>query len=590
MKDNKFNSLLNRLSISLSKAVKRFPYAVIFAALAALTMIIFTHSRDSLTQIQEEWYGRIAMVLVLGIPFALSVKMLIELYEKPIKIITIGVRLLCLALLTVYLLYGLPKFDMFYIVRYFCFSLFLWGMLLSIPFLKKRAMSEVFTFKVGWRLLIAVFYCGILYGGFSGILFALKELLNVPIVSEHYQDLLFVIAGVILPSFFFVGIPLRDEKLPDSLTKFFRILLVYVIMPILTVYTAVLYIYFFRMISEQSLPKNIIGNLVLWYSIIGIIVLYMVRPEKLKNKWVNVFDKLFPLLLFVPLGMMFTAIFIRIRQYGITELRYYVVIGGVWSLAMILYLIIRKTEKRNNVIIPLTASLLALLTIVGPWSSFSVSRYSQNNILENIFIQNDMIADGKLVASSSISKSDKEQISSILYYFNNNQELSDAVYIDEDTTISEIEKTLDIEIRNWYPILENRERNNYFFRLREEDITIELGDYDYMYFLRGGSAEIQTDIGDLKIEAPYPRDDEGSQSIQVKLNDEIVYENDLLYFAKLLTEKYPDREELTIDELSFTEESDELIIKIVFFHIQYNEESASPEGAYADFIVMIDIK
>lgn len=590
MKDNKFNSLLNRLSISLSKAVKRFPYAVIFAAMAALTMIIFTHSRDSLTQIQVQWYERIVMVLVLGIPFALSVKMLIELYEKPIKIITIGVRLLCLALLTVYLLYGLPKFDMFYIVRYFCFSLFLWGMLLSIPFLKKRAMSEVFTFKVGWRLLIAVFYCGILYGGFSGILFALKELLNVPIVSEHYQDLLFVIAGVILPSFFFVGIPLRDEKLPDNLTKFFRILLVYVIMPILTVYTAVLYIYFFRMISEQSLPKNIIGNLVLWYSIIGIIVLYMARPEKLKNKWVNVFDKLFPLLLFVPLGMMFTAIFIRIRQYGITELRYYVVIGGVWSLAMIMYLIIRKTEKRNNVIIPLTASLLALLTIVGPWSSFSVSRYSQNNILENIFIQNDMIADGKLVASSSISKSDKEQISSILYYFNNKQELSDAVYIDEDTTISEIEKTLDIEIRNWYPILENRERNNYFFRLREEDITIELGDYDYMHFIRGGISEIKTEIGDIVIESYDQRNNEDSQTIVVRLNDIIIYENDLLYFAKLITEKYPDREELAIDELSFIEESDELIIKIVFFHIEYNGESSSPESAYADFVIMIDIK
>jgi len=366
MKTNRLKTAFKKLIDTIKEATSRFPYAIALGVSTAVTMIVFIHLEEAITQAQSEWFQRAAMTLIMGVPIALSIKMIEELFEKQSRWIIHVLRILGLALLTIYFFFGLPHFEMVYIVRYIGFNIFLWGMFLTIPFFKRRELIEVFTFKVGWRLLITGFYCAIIFGGVSGILFSLKELLDVPITSEHYQDAIFIIAGIILPTFFFVGIPKKEDVLPSKLTKFFRILLIYVIMPILTAYTVVLYLYFVKMLFEQALPKNIISNLVLWYSIIGIVILYLARPETNKSRWAKLFDRWFLRLLYIPLAMMFISVFIRVNQYGITEPRYYVIIGGVWILAMTTYIMLKNPKKRKNVIIPLSAAVLALLTVIGP--------------------------------------------------------------------------------------------------------------------------------------------------------------------------------------------------------------------------------
>lgn len=254
-----FREASRKLYEALAGTVRRFVFAVVLAALAAILMIVFVHLQDNLDATQIEWFQRIAMVLVLGVPFALLTKVYLETFEKKSKALMFGLYALVLALLILYLFFGLPKLGSTPMIRYTGISLFLWGMFLIVPFITGKPKVEIHSFIISWRLLVTMFYCGIIFGGLSGILFSLKELLNVPIVDKHYTDTLLVIAGIILPSFFFAGIPQKDAVLPDTHTKFFRILLLYVLMPILLAYTAVLYIYFIRMLAVQELPKNIIG-------------------------------------------------------------------------------------------------------------------------------------------------------------------------------------------------------------------------------------------------------------------------------------------------------------------------------------------
>jgi len=588
MKSNKFKTMILRFFNSLVKATKRFPYAIALAAFAAVVMIVYTHTENSLTQIQIEWFQRTAMVLFLGIPLALSLKMLFELSNIKNALIAVGIRLLGLGMLVLYLFFGLPEFKSTYIIRYAAFLLFFWGMFLVVPFLKGREQIEVHTFKVGWRLLVTAFYCGIIYGGLSGILFSLKELLDVPIVSEHYQDLLFIIAGVILPAFFFVGIPGRDDKMPDSHTKFFRILLIYVVMPILTAYTVVLYLYFLRMIIEQSLPKNIIGNLVLWYSLAGILILFLSRTETNKSKWAKIFDRWFPRLLFIPLGMMFTAIFIRVNQYGITEPRYFTIIGGAWAFSMAVYILFTKPEKRRNVIIPLTAALLALLTVIGPWSAFSVSKHSQNNRLKALLNQQSEAIQEESVASIDLSA--QNQISSIVLYFDRNHDLDDIKHLDKNSSLEEIEKELGFELNEWSP-----ESYDYvFYNLRADDYVFALDDYDYLFFARENKAVIDSRAGKITIENLYEHDSNAEHEIVISLDNQEVFRKDISYYGEELYSKYQDRDELFAEEMSFVHDLGDMKIKIIFFHLELDMDIGGGEetkrGVWADYIVLIDEK
>ena len=41
-------------------------------------------------------------------------------------------------------------------------------------------------------------------------------------------------------------------------------------------------------------------------------------------------------------------------------------------------------KQFRNIILPISLALVALLTVVGPWSAYSLSKYSQNARLEAI--------------------------------------------------------------------------------------------------------------------------------------------------------------------------------------------------------------
>jgi hypothetical protein len=86
-------------------------------------------------------------------------------------------------------------------------------------------------------------------------------------------------------------------------------------------------------------------------------------------------------------------------------------------------------KKIRNILIPFTLSIVALISVFGPLSSYSISKTSQNNRLENILIKDKMFKNGKIQSSPDISKEDKSKISSILDYFNKNHNLQDVKYL-----------------------------------------------------------------------------------------------------------------------------------------------------------------
>lgn len=60
-----------------------------------------------------------------------------------------------------------------------------------------------------------------------------------------------------------------------------------------------------------------------------------------------------------------------------------------------------------NILIPFTLSIVALISVFGSFSSYSISKISQNNRLEKILLKDNMIKNGKIQSSPDISKEDK---------------------------------------------------------------------------------------------------------------------------------------------------------------------------------------
>ena len=84
-------------------------------------------------------------------------------------------------------------------------------------------------------------------------------------------------------------------------------------------------------------------------------VLFLITPIYKENKWSRSFSKWFPRVVLPVLIMMFVSMGIRIRAYGFTENRYYVLILGLWIFAMMAYLSITKNKKNILLLISLSS-------------------------------------------------------------------------------------------------------------------------------------------------------------------------------------------------------------------------------------------
>ena len=83
---------------------------------------------------------------------------------------------------------------------------------------------------------------------------------------------------------FLAGIPTKNEKLSlEDYSRLLKVLVLYIVMPLITVYTIILYIYFGKIIITRVWPEGLVSHLVLWYSVISAAVLFFITPLRMKR-------------------------------------------------------------------------------------------------------------------------------------------------------------------------------------------------------------------------------------------------------------------------------------------------------------------
>ena len=305
----------------------------------------------------------------------------------------------------------------------------------SVPFINKSTDSVYFTYKVLISLALTIFLYQIIITSILLTLYSISSLFEFTIKEHIFPNIAIFILGFIMPTIF-LSLITNKELDTKQYPNFINRILVYVIFPVLTVYTLVLYAYFIKILITFDLPSNNLANLVLNYSIISVIILYFARNIKDKNIWSNTFIKYYPFDLILPIIMMLVAFAVRINQYGLTIVRYYGLLVFVFiSISIILFKLKNKLKY-----IPLTLAILLLTSAFGPLSAMNLSKWSQELRFEAILKENNMLVDNKIVKNKNISDNTKEQIISILGYFEYNHKLSDIDILPEGFVIDNIEE------------------------------------------------------------------------------------------------------------------------------------------------------
>lgn len=373
---------------------QRFTFTLFF--LFGLTFLFFLQINKNNVDIQS----RIWTFFSLGIALTIAVTLFSEGFKN--KFARIGLNLIAVLLLLAFSYFMPEKFVPVYYYQTFALGLVFVLSAFVVSFLQKNNDIPFWEFSktVILQLLIAFIFSQVLMLGLSLAVLSLQELFKIEIKNEVYQNLAIICYALFAPVYFLANVPTENDKQLKELKfdKFLKVLGLYILLPILAIYTLILYVYLIQIIIRWELPNGWVSTLVSVLGLGGFLCMLILYPLRLQNenKVVNLLSRFFSILLFPLLILMFVGIFRRFSDYGITINRAYVLLLNIWLFGISIYLYFSKARHLKWILISFAAVLL--LSSIGPWSVFSVTKNTLTNNLERMFTNANMLENGKISA------------------------------------------------------------------------------------------------------------------------------------------------------------------------------------------------
>lgn len=416
---------LDQITNQLLSLFKRFPFVVLVSLIGTIVAVWYA-GLDYETQNLYPDAVKLIFICILGISFLFALATFLEQVEWSWQG-KLAVNISGIILLVVYYYLIGDKWEEGPAEVWYRYALFILSAHLLVafaPFFSKGKLDSFWEYNKALflRFLVSVLYSGVLFAGLSIALLSIDNLLGLDVKDERYLQLFFFLGGIFNTWFFLAGISDKDSIASKQIVfpKGLRIFVQFVLIPLVSVYIFILYLYLIKIIVEWQLPNGWVANLVLSFSIAGILSLLLLFPirENSEHKWIRWYSKGYYLALIPLIGLLMLSIGVRISEYGVTINRYYVATLGVWLTGMVFYFILSKA--RSIKVIPISLCVITLLTSFGPLGAFAVSERSQTGRFEELLSKNEMIdASGFVIPksdSSSISFDDRKGLSSILNY------------------------------------------------------------------------------------------------------------------------------------------------------------------------------
>ncbi|PKM93845.1 MAG: hypothetical protein CVU84_13100 [Firmicutes bacterium HGW-Firmicutes-1] len=532
---DKIKKAFIKLVKKLKNSVERFPETIIITVVFVVMAIYTNHSTN-------EAIENILMALILGMPISATIVLLVERYGWKLNWRFLLDAILVIGLLLFYLM--IPEtLGQKFMVRYASAIVVFCLLFTLVPYYFRRRTYAIYCIKLLTSFLVTYLYTFVLFAGISAMIFTVDQLFNLELNGEIYADLLIITTGFFGVTYFLGSIPfVRSEMTLEDYPKVFKVLFVSIVMPLLTAYTVILYAYFIKILFNRSWPDGLVGNLVLWYGWIAIIILFCIFDFGEKKTWTGFFKRIFPIAFIVPLGMLISTIWIRTNNYGLTVLRYYVWMAALWFLIVVIYLIINKRLYSTFVIVSLIVFIL--ISAFGPMNGFEMSIRSQNNRLEKLLIKNDMLANGQIVKDASLPEDEKEKINSILNYMNNIEAINRVKYVPEDFELKDTKAIFGFP----YLFVDGWEQEHYNYYFDNFNTIVDTSKYEYIinFFISEGQMPYEINNDSLSIQFTEEK------MLSISYKNEIILKENLGEVIFSLHEKLQNKTVSSQDELSYT--------------------------------------
>ena len=389
---------------------RRFPWTMLAGIAAAIAGIIAT-----VDGADEDLWARIAFVAALGIPASIAV----TLWRAAVPAASGGTpgqpavrsreTLFQLAVIVLLVVFGLSwpgvqeKHDA---IRYFQLSAALHLAVAFVPFL--GAPESVGFWQYNRRLFLgflrSAVFSGVLFVGLAIALAALDKLFGVDIETETYVRIWFLVAFVVNTAIFLAAVPEDLETLAGDpeYPKALKIFSQYILTPLVFTYLVILLAYLVKTVAGAEWPSGWIGWLVTSVAVTGLLGFLLVHPLQAdpEEGWIRVYARWLFIGLIPAALMLLTAFWKRILPYGLTELRTLGFVLGLWLLGIAILFALRRSASIR--IIPVSLSIILLLTLYGPISLTQLSLRSQSNRLQSRLATSGTNADDAREASAAL--------------------------------------------------------------------------------------------------------------------------------------------------------------------------------------------
>lgn len=568
---------LRKTITSLKMSFQRFPEVAFVSILIAGIGITLNH-QSSFNSETVEMLEKTISTLVIMVPLASYGKLI---YEKNIHFkwrIILDVMAIVIGVL---FYFSIPEdFNQQFAIQ--SVSLFLsFTFILTLIHHYKKGNYSIYVLELMSSFFITMLFSLVLFLGITSMLFTVEQLFELSLNEELYLDVFISIATLFSVTYFFARLPKPDDEMELFMyPKVLKGLINYIIIPLLTVYTGILYLYFVRIVLLKMFPINLLSHLVMWYALISVIVLFFINKIKDENKIFEYFYTYFPIAILVPLTMLFVAIGKRIADYSVTPLRYYVLIIGIWATISVLYIKFSK-KFRSNVIV-VAAVFFMLVSLYGPQSAFTLSRNLQENRFIAVLEKNEMIQDGEIISRSDLPADAKEEISDFVRYFSNYYELEEISILPEDFELNDMKDVFGFE--HYYYAPSRRDFVNYNYMNR--NLALNVSNYDYL---------IEMDFN-LEQNKEYTVDNltinyiSSTEILSFEKDGEILAEIDIIEMIESFDERQDGNQINSLEEATIEYNFDTIDIKIIIGDIYYQRTYDTNEKPYSNIYFKTLIK
>jgi len=584
---SRIKNFMNNIVYNLKETITRFPMTIVF--LSSLSTVMFLIIEDY-SSLDIDLLSRYMFAGIFGAFLATTVRFMMERYENlKNSFLFYGLTIL----LTIGYFYFMTddKVDNKMLIHLLVISFALFAAYLYLPS-SKNALNfgnvALAHFKSAFT---AILYGIVLYVGIAAIIGAIDILLyDVDYKSyAHAANIIFIF---FTPLYYLSLLPKfnsRDEndnakkEISFTYPRFLDILVSYITIPLITAFTAVLIIYFIKILATGVWPVGQIGPMVLGYSAAGYFI--YILSSNLNNKFSVLYRKLFPLILIPLVVMQMVSSYIRIDAYGITESRYYVVLFGIFSIVCALVLIFDKKKNPNTIV--LLSAVFALMSIIPPVDAFTVSKNSQERRLTEILNRNKMIVDGEIVKKTDLSTDDMFEITNISNYMYGMGYLDDMDWFPDkyaDNYYGNFKNIYGFEqyYDRGFP---GQEETLYLYAILDENEKINIEDYDLFFRIyiqnKRGPGE---DIGEFSLKGKNYSikqipDEKGYITITVSDDTNTLIEIPMKEFIDGLFEKSNSPKGLMDkDTLTIEKQNDKLKVKLLIYDM--NVDRNDPDDIY----------